>query len=178
MGWTPFSFLSHLRKPDCRQGDIPHPFFVSIASTWLEWPMLMIMMIRPWGQLLCTGRCVASLCLLSVLLSSKLLLWLIIPSVLYVLCVSCFDTGTGERRRLWRRLPLGLSYPTACTCCTVPFGDDEPWFGAQAWEKDVINTAKGETLGDLLPSLLFSFFPSSLFALLPLKLPDWLFKGF
>lgn len=161
MGWTPFSFLSFKET--------------RLQAGWHSTSVLCFHSLHVTGMAhaddnddtsmrvnyCALARCVASLCLLSVLVQETA------PMAYHPFCAICAVCvgkrhRDGERgRRLWRRLPLGLSYPTACTCCTVPFGDDEPWFSAQAWENG-INTAKGETLGDLLPSLLFSFFPSSL----------------
>lgn len=89
----------------------------SLTYFW-EWPMLMIMMIRPWGSDLCTGRCVASLCLLSVLVQRNCSCNI---SLLCYMCCVCRGTGVEERgRRLWRRLPLGaLSHSVYLLHCAI-----------------------------------------------------------
>lgn len=50
MGWTQF-FCSSFKEIGLWQGDSPHPSFVSLAPKWLEWPMLMIMVLSSWESL-------------------------------------------------------------------------------------------------------------------------------
>lgn len=176
MGWTPFSFLSFKET--------------RLQAGWHSTSVLCFHSLHVTGMAhaddnddtsmrvnyCALARCVPSLCLLSILVQETAHVAYHPFCAICAVCV-CERHRDGERgRRLWRRLPVGLCCSTACACCTVPFGDNESWFSAQARENGIY-TAKGKTLGDLLPSLLsLSFHPSSCPP--STSRPDWLFKGF